>query len=215
MRIIRSSFSIFLVLGIIYPVFSVGIPDQSKPGEFNYEFNEALKYEWRIKIQEKSGLSLFEEARVEAQNTLKTQEWSKTTELLHTMGNTFCRGFYGTCDDNSLYARLLAGCALARETALEKMESNFVRNNTKLLIASYTTCQDLANDVIMAYKDSASIGIAQWNKEQIVQSQENFIQKTQESFQEKVSNTWDTFKKKLTNFVRSIQWITRNVNVRW
>ncbi len=95
------------------------------------------------------------------------------------------------------------------------MESNFVRNNTKLLIASYTTCQDLANDIIMAYKDSASIGIAQWNKEQIVQSQEKFIQKTQEGFQEKVSNTWDTFKKKLTNFVRSIQGITRNVNVRW
>jgi hypothetical protein len=97
---------------------------------------------------------------------------------------------------------------------MEKMESNFIRNNTTLLKASYTTCHDLANDVLLAYKDSASIGIAKWNGEKIVESQEKFIEKSQTTFQEKVSNTWDVFKKKLTNFVRSIQGITRNVNVR-
>jgi hypothetical protein len=97
---------------------------------------------------------------------------------------------------------------------MEKMSSDFIRNNNTLLKASYTTCYDLANDVLLAYKDSASIATAKWNKDKIVESQESFVEKSQTSFQEKVSNTWDVFKKKLTNFVRSIQGITRNVNVR-
>jgi|GEM_PF-3275116 len=130
------------------------------------------------------------------------------------MGNTFCRGFYGTCDQNSLYARLISACGIARDTALKKMESNYVKNNTQLLIASYSTCFKLADDVILAYKDSASIAISQWNKEEIVTSQETFMEKSQDSFQEKVSNVWDVYTKKLTNFVRSVQGITRNVNVR-
>jgi hypothetical protein len=72
----------------------------------------------------------------------------------------------------------------------------------------------LASDVVKSYKDAASIEVAGWNKGEIVKSQEKFIEKSQTSFQEKVSNTWDVFKKKLTNFVRSVQGITRNVNIR-
>ena len=66
----------------------------------------------------------------------------------------------------------------------------------------------------MAYKDSASVEIAAWKSEQIIQSQEKFTEKTQEKLQDKVTNIWDIFKKKLTNFVRSIEGITRNVNLR-
>jgi len=206
---------LFLSIFISTSTFSIGVPDQNRPWKFNYEFNDALKYEWQIKVQEKSGMSLFDEAREEVQNILKTPKWTKTTQLIHTMGNTFCRGFYGTCDQNSLYARLISACGIARDTALKKMESNYVKNNTQLLIASYSTCFKLADDVILAYKDSASIAISQWNKEEIVTSQETFMEKSQDSFQEKVSNVWDVYTKKLTNFVRSVQGITRNVNVRW
>jgi hypothetical protein len=85
------------------------------------------------------------------------------------------------------------------------MDSAVIKNNTQFLITSYTSCYDLASDVTNVYKDAASIGIAKWNKDQIVQSQEKFIEKTQDNFQDKVSNTWDVFKKKLTNFVRSVQ----------
>lgn len=94
------------------------------------------------------------------------------------------------------------------------MDSNFIRNNTELLIASYSSCEKLASDIIMAYKDSASVEIAGWKAEQIIQSQEKFTEKTQEKLQDKVTNIWDIFKKKLTNFVRSIEGITRNVNLR-
>ena len=97
---------------------------------------------------------------------------------------------------------------------MKKMDSNFIKNNTRFLLASYTSCYDLANDILLAYKDAASIEIANWNKEKIVKSQEKFTEKSQNSFQEKVSNTWDVFKKKFTNFVRSIEGITRNVNIR-
>jgi len=72
-------------------VFGVGLPDQSSKGQFNYEFNEALKYEWRIKIQEKSGLSLFDEAREKVQSIKNTEDKTKTTQMIHTMGNDFCR----------------------------------------------------------------------------------------------------------------------------
>jgi len=88
---------------------------------------------------------------------------------------------------------------------MKKMDSNFIKNNTEFLLASYTSCYDLADDVLQSYKDAASIEIAKWNKEQLVQSQEKFVEKSQNTLQEKVTNTWDIFKKKLTNFVRSIQ----------
>ncbi len=204
---------LFILLSLFSGVYWVGVPTQNQPWQFNYEFNEALKYEWRIKIQEKSGMSLFDEARLEVQNTLKIKEWTKLTEWIHNVGIIFCQWLFGTCDHTSIYARLIAGCELARDTALAKMESNFVRNNTELLLASYTTCYDLAGDVLMSFKDAASIGVAEWNKEQIVSSQEKFIEKTQETFQDKVSNTWDTFKKKLTNFVRWIEWFAEEVFV--
>lgn len=202
---------LFPVFGTVVPLFWIGIPE----GQFNKLFNDALLDEWRVKIQEKSGMSLFEEARFEVQKTLEVKKWSKPIELLHTMGNTFCRWFYGSCDETSIYARLMAGCEAARETALKKMESSYIKGNTELLIASYTSCQDLASNVILSYKDSNRIGIILGNKAQIIQAQEEFIQETQGKFQTNVSNTWDIFKKKLTNFVRSIQGITRNVNVRW
>ena len=205
----------FLWLFIVTESFGLGIPDQNQPRQFNYEFNEALKYEWKIKIQETSWLSLFDEARQKVQSIKNTKEGSKTTEVIHTMWNDFCRWLYGTCDETSIYARLIAWCNTARDSALQKIESGFIKNNTKLLLASYSSCHDLASDVVKSYKDAASIEVAGWNKGEIVKSQEKFIEKSQTSFQEKVSNTWDVFKKKLTNFVRSVQGITRNVNIRW
>lgn len=188
---------------------------QDKPKQFNYEYNKALKYEWTEKVQESSWMTLFQEAREKVQAIKNTQEDTKPTELLHNMWNDFCQGLFGNCDQNSIYARLLAWCDTARDTAFTKMDSNFIRNNTEFLIGSYTDCQKLARDVIMAYKDSASVEIAWWQAEQVIDSQEKFTEKMQEKMQEKVTNMWDVFKKKLTNFVRSIQWITRNVNLRW
>jgi hypothetical protein len=68
------------------------------------------------------------------------------------------------------------------------MDSNFIKNNTALFLDSYTSCQTLANDVLLAYKNSASIGIAKWKGGNIRDSQESFIEKYQNIFQEKVSN---------------------------
>jgi len=182
--------------------FWLGVPDESGTKQFNGLYNDALKEEW---------WDIFEEARLEVHNARNTTEWTKTTEAIHKNGNTFCQWLFGDCDENSLYARFVDWCASARDEAIKKMDSNFVKNNTQLLITSYTTCYDLAGDVTNVYKDAANIGIAKWNKEQIVESQEKFIEKSQDNFQEKVSGPWDVFKKKLTNFVRSVQWFTKNV----
>lgn len=214
MKIVHFFLLCIVFFGSIW-VFSLSAIDQTAPWQFNYEFNEALKYEWRVKIQPSSGLSLFDEARAKVQSVKNTKEGTKPTEMIHNMGNDFCRWFYGTCDETSIYARLTAWCDIARDTAMNKMQSDYIKNNTKLLLASYTSCQKLASDVIMAFKDSASIEIAGWKKEQIQKSQEKFTETSQKTFQEKVSNIWDVFKKKLTNFVRWVEGITRNVNLRW
>lgn len=179
--------------------------------DFNTLYEQKLQNAWRKKIQEKSGLSLFDEARQEVQNTLKIPKDTKPTEAIFGMWNTFCRWLYGTCDENSIHARLLAGCETARDEAMQEMSSDFIKNSTKLLLASYTSCQELATDVLFAHKDSASIGIAKWKGKNSKDSQEAFMEKSQNNFQEKVSGPWDTFKKKLTNFVRSIQGFTKEV----
>ena len=95
---------------------------------------------------------------------------------------------------------------------MKKMDSQFIKNNTKLLLDSYTSCYDLASDVMRANKKSASDEVAWWKKEQVVKSQTDYAEKTQNNFQEKVSTIWDVFKKKMVNFVRSIEGITRNVH---
>jgi len=99
---------------------------------------------------------------------------------------------------------------------MAKMQANgnwFVKNNTELLLASYTSCFDLANDVIESYKVAASIEAADWNAKKIEKSHTTWAEKMNDTFQEKVGNVWDTFSKKLTNFVRSFQGITKNVYV--
>ncbi len=186
---------------------------QDKPWEFNYEFNEALKQQLE-QPQEWKELSLFDEARKKVQNIKNTPKDTKTTELIRTIGNDFCEWFFGTCDQTSLNARFLAWCGAARDAAIKKMQDNdvwFVKNNTELLLASYTTCLNLANDITEWYKVAATIEGANWNAKKIEESHSTWAEKMNNSFQEKVGNIWDVFTKKLTNFVRSIEGITKTV----
>lgn len=185
--------------------------DQDAPKLYNREFNDALKWEWETKIQKSSGLTLFDEAREKIQSIKKTSEGTKPVKIIYDLGNDFCRGLFGTCDKTSLYSRLVQWCESARNKAMEKMDSQFIKNNTKLLKDSYTSCYDLANDVMRANKKTASLEAAWWKKKQIETSRENYSEKIQNNFQEKVSDIWDVFKKKMVNFVRSIEGITRNV----
>lgn len=216
MKIIYSSILVVCIFfAHIVGYATIGPIDQTEPWQFNYEYNRALIYEWEVKPQEKSGLPLFGEAREKVQAIKNTKEGIKTTEAIHNMWNDFCRWFYGTCDEKSIYARLIAWCETARDEAMKKMTNSFVKNNTALLLASYSSCYNLADNVVKSYKDAASVELAGWNKGKIEKSQNNFQEKSQNNFQEKVSNIWDVFKKKLTNFVRSIEGITRNVNLRW
>lgn len=188
---------------------------QDKPWQFNYEFNEALKEQW-TQPQEWKELSLFDEARKKVQNIKNTPKDTKTTELIHTIGDDFCKWLFGSCDESSLNARLMAWCGTARDEAIEKMQANdvwFVKTNTELLLASYTTCLNLANDVTEWYKVAASIEAADWNAKKIEDSHTSWAEKMNNTFQEKVGNIWDVFTKKMTNFVRSVQGITKNVYV--
>ena len=91
----------------------------------------------------------------------------------------------------------------------------FVKSNTELLLASYTSCLDLANDVTEWYKVAASIEAASYNANKIEESHATWAEKLNNNFQEKVGNIWDVFTKKFTNFVRSVEGLTRNVNLRW
>jgi hypothetical protein len=43
---------------------------------------------------------------------------------------------------------------------MEKMDSNFIKDNTKLLLDSYTTCYYLAGKVTQVNEDAASVEIA-------------------------------------------------------
>jgi hypothetical protein len=75
---------------------------------------------------------------------------------------------------------------------------------------SYTTCYYLAGKVTQVNEDAASVEIAWWQGDQITKSQEKYAEKNQNEFQKKVGDVWDVFKKKMVNFVRSIEGITRN-----
>ncbi len=214
MKIIHLFFFI-IILFTSTAVLALDALTQDGPWEFNKLFNEALKQELLMKKQEASWETLLDEARAKVQNIRKTKEGTDPNEILHTIWNDFCQWLYGTCDETSIYARMMAACETARNTAFENMDSSFVRNNTEFLLSSYTTCPDLMKDIVNAHKDSAVTVLAGWQGEQIIKSQEKFTEKTQTNFQEKVSTIWDVFKKKLTNFVRSIEGITRYVNTRW
>ncbi|MEI6711291.1 MAG: hypothetical protein WCK88_03565 [bacterium] len=86
MKIVYSPILLVCIFSInIIGYATVGAIGQDEPGQFNYEFNEALKYEWEIKPQEKSGLSLFGEARQKVQAVKNTKEDMKTTEAIHNL----------------------------------------------------------------------------------------------------------------------------------
>lgn len=161
---------------------------------------------------------LFNEARRMVQDIKNTPKETKTTELIHKIGDDFCQWFFGSCDETSLSSRFKASCGKARDVAIEKMQASdvwFVKNNTELLLASYTTCLTRMDDAMEWFKEAWGIEAAWYNADKIKEPHTTWAEKLNNSFQEKVGTVWDVFTKKVTNFVRSIQGITGSVNTRW
>jgi len=208
MKIIFSLILLFS-LSIAFSVATQTYLDQDNPWEWNYEYERALEEQWG---------PLFDEAREKVQDIKNTPKETKTTELIHKIGDDFCQWFFGSCDENSLSSRFAAWCGKARDVAIEKMQENdvwFVKNNTELLLASYTTCLTRGDDAIEWFKEAGGIEAAWYNADKLKKSHTTWLEKMNNTFQEKVSTVWDVFTKKVTNFVRSVEGLTETVNTRW
>lgn len=135
-------------------------------------------------------------------------------ETVHEVGNVFCRGYFGECDEDSFYGRFLASCEEARSKTREILKGNNTSEavGAELIWFSYNGCPALADTYVTAYKEVGVEEVARYHSKTIESSNNSYLEKSHEKW-DKLSGVRNTFIKTLSNWVKSIQGFTKYVFV--
>lgn len=174
--------------------------------DYEWSFNNIFPYE----LCELNN-PIHEEA-VEYIQGIRDIEWKSVRELVTDVGNTFCRGFFGTCNEESFYNRFLKSCEEARVKTGEKLKEKKMTTtiSDKFVAYSYTGCPQLADNYIIAYKETAMEEVSRYHGKVIEESSEAYLKPSHEKMQT-LSTVWDSFVKIFGNIARSVEWWTQTV----
>jgi antirestriction protein len=127
-------------------------------------------------------------------------------EVVTEVGNMFCRGFFGKCNQESFDYKFKESCKKARIKAGEKLGSEKLNANVsnEFIGYSYESCPELAETYIIAYKETAMDEVARYHGKMIEESSEKYLTPSHDKMQ-KLTNTWDTFVKIFGDISRSLQ----------
>lgn len=138
--------------------------------------------------------------------------WKSVREVVTDVGNTFCRGFFGKCNEESFYGRFIKSCEQARVNTAKKLweKKTTTTISDKFVGYSYTGCPQLADNYLIAYKETAMEEVARYHGKIIEESSEAYLKPSHEKMQT-LSTVWDSFVKIFGNIARSVEWWTQTV----
>jgi len=133
-------------------------------------------------------------------------------EVVTDVGHTFCRWFFGKCNEKSFYNRFLKSCEDARINTWKKLQEKKLTTtiSDQFVGYSYTGCPQLADNYIIAYKETAMEEVARYHGKIIEESSEAYLKPSHEKMQT-LSTVWDSFVKIFGNIARSVEWWTQTV----
>lgn len=81
------------------------------------------------------------------------------------MGEIFCRGYFGECNEESFYGRFITSCEMARAKTAEilKDKKKAETVSADLISFSYGGCPILAENYLIAYKEVAMEEVARYH----------------------------------------------------
>lgn len=143
-------------------------------------------------------------------------------ELVTESGNTFCRGYFGKCDENSFYHKFTKACDDARYKTVEEMQKKFSKEmqekpkpetiNAYFIEYSFgDSCPSLVELYLKAYKETAIEEIALNHLERIEESNYAYLKPSYEKMKA-LSVIWNSFVKIFGNIARSLEGLTPMVH---
>ncbi len=143
---------------------------------------------------------------------IRDTKWKKIGEMITDTGNTFCRGYFGECDEKTFYGRFLASCEEARTKTKEIIQKNQKPEaiSAELIWFSYTSCPTLAESYVTAYKEVAAEEVARYHSKAIESSNYKYFEATHEKFAN-LAKTMSDYNNSVASWTRSIEGVTRDV----
>ncbi len=213
----KIKYLLFCVLAfILFPSFAEDcnyLKDTSQSlvaSDYEWSFNNTFPYE----LCELNN-PIHKEA-VEYIQGIRNITWKSVREVVTDVGNTFCRGYFwlgcGTTTEKSFYWRFMTSCEEARVKTGEKLKEKKMTTtiSDKFVGYSYTGCPQLAENYIIAYKETAMEEVARYHGKIIEESSEAYLKPSHEKMQT-LSTVWDSFVKIFGNIARSVEWWTKTV----
>lgn len=145
---------------------------------------------------------------------IRDTKGKKIGEMITDTGNTFCRGYFGECDEKTFYGRFLSSCEEARTKTKEIIEKNQKPEavSAELIWFSYTGCPTLAESYVTAYKEVAAEEVARYHSKAIESSNYEYFKAIHEKWNE-LSGTMASLSKNITNFAKSMEATTEYIYV--
>jgi hypothetical protein len=176
--------------------------EMNDPLRFNYEYTYQL-----CLLNEPIHKEVIEHIR-----GIRDTKWKKIGEMITDTGNTFCRGYFWDCNEESFYWKFLQSCEDARTKTRDILVANKVSEtvSAELIWFSYTSCPALAESYITAYKEVAAEEVARYHSKAIESSNNEYLQKAHEKWST-VSGYMNSFAKAVSNWTKSVQWFTKEI----
>jgi hypothetical protein len=147
---------------------------------------------------------------------IKKTKWKTVREVVTNIGNIFCRWAFGSCGEKAFYDQYMTACATAKSKAEKSAAQNGkpVKTNSALYLESDSTCKDLANNLLGAFKDVSNQEAARYNGKLIEASSKKYLEPSN-TLMQNLSNTMGTLIKKIGAVARSFEGFIKNVYNSW
>lgn len=151
------------------------------------------------------GFSVIDHEVISYIHEIKETVGKTPTDLIHEVGNIFCRGYFGTCDETSYNNRYTQACISAREKTIASLPpQSSVNINHELFIESYIACEDMAQKRLQAFKEASVEEIARYHDQILEKSNESYFKETRKKMNNFIT-TMDTFLKKMSDISSHFQ----------
>jgi hypothetical protein len=133
-------------------------------------------------------------------------------EVFTEVGETFCRGYFWECNEESFYGRFIISCGKARAKTAEILKDKDQPENVsaEFISFSYSGCPILSENYLIAYKEVAMEEVARYHWKIIEASNYTYLKDSHKKM-DILSGVMNTFVKILGNIARSFQWFTPTV----
>ncbi len=150
---------------------------------------------------------------------IKKIEGKNLVEVIYDVWETFCREYFGKCNENSLYWRYRKACNDARTQTIDELQSatdiekSIITINSELLAGSFAgVCENEAIKKLQAYKEIAVQEVARYATKIVENSNKTYLTEAHQQFN-KVIEKFNTVAKMFGDIARSFQAFTGQAHV--